>query len=136
MSQFELKSLMSVRSMRPVLRELSVEQIERIQANLSEIKQEHIQFEAEQREKLKEKADKIARIRELMAEDNISADEILGNDPVSELIKPRKRKVVEPKYAYKDADGNEKTWTGQGRTPKIIQEALDSGKTLDDFMIA
>ena len=28
-----------------------------------------------------------------------------------------------------------KTWTGQGRTPKVIAAALESGKVLEDFAI-
>ncbi|HBV1897837.1 TPA: H-NS histone family protein, partial [Klebsiella pneumoniae] len=28
-----------------------------------------------------------------------------------------------------------KTWTGQGRTPAPIKAQLDSGKTLEDFLI-
>ncbi|HBW4331954.1 TPA: H-NS histone family protein, partial [Klebsiella pneumoniae] len=31
--------------------------------------------------------------------------------------------------------GNEKTWTGLGRTPKVIAAALESGKVLEDFAI-
>jgi DNA-binding protein H-NS len=32
-------------------------------------------------------------------------------------------------------NGKEKTWTGQGRIPSAIQEQLDAGKNLDDFLI-
>ncbi|MCE9953521.1 H-NS histone family protein, partial [Aeromonas allosaccharophila] len=32
-------------------------------------------------------------------------------------------------------DGQEKTWTGQGRMPKAIAEAVAAGKALDDFLI-
>ncbi|MCG9576732.1 H-NS histone family protein [Vibrio tubiashii] len=46
-----------------------------------------------------------------------------------------KRAPREPKYSYVDASGNEKTWTGQGRTPSVIQQALDAGKSLDSFKI-
>ncbi|MWL74780.1 H-NS histone family protein, partial [Escherichia coli] len=48
---------------------------------------------------------------------------------------PKKRKVRAPKYRFTDADGQEKTWTGQGRTPKPISVALANGKSLDDFLI-
>lgn len=39
------------------------------------------------------------------------------------------------KYKYTDDQGNDKTWTGQGRTPKAIADAIASGKTLQDFEI-
>ncbi|TNH13381.1 DNA-binding protein H-NS-like protein, partial [Testudinibacter sp. TR-2022] len=48
----------------------------------------------------------------------------------------RKKRSQRPaKYRYTDEKGAQKTWTGQGRTPKAIQAALDSGKTLSDFEI-
>jgi DNA-binding protein H-NS len=34
-----------------------------------------------------------------------------------------------------DANGIEKTWTSQGSAPSAIQEALDAGKTLEEFAI-
>ncbi|MFW8205359.1 H-NS family nucleoid-associated regulatory protein, partial [Klebsiella pneumoniae] len=46
------------------------------------------------------------------------------------------RKTKEPrpyKYQFDDENGNMKKWTGQGRTPKALQKALESGKSLDDF---
>lgn len=46
--------------------------------------------------------------------------------------KPRAQRP--PKYKY-IVDGEEKTWTGQGRTPKPIQERLDQGDSLEDFLI-
>ena len=39
------------------------------------------------------------------------------------------------KYKYIDEDGTEKSWTGQGRTPKVIAKALEEGKKLEDFSI-
>ncbi|ENU0116236.1 H-NS family nucleoid-associated regulatory protein, partial [Escherichia coli] len=39
------------------------------------------------------------------------------------------------KYKYTDENGNEQTWTGQGRTPKVIAAAIEAGKTLEDFAI-
>ncbi|WP_313685399.1 H-NS family nucleoid-associated regulatory protein, partial [Pantoea sp.] len=39
------------------------------------------------------------------------------------------------KYSYTDENGEEKSWTGQGRTPAAIKKALDAGKSLDSFLI-
>ena len=39
------------------------------------------------------------------------------------------------KYKYVDHNGEQKIWTGQGRTPSAIQEQLDAGRSLDDFLI-
>ncbi|CAH7185083.1 H-NS family nucleoid-associated regulatory protein [Vibrio alginolyticus] len=45
-----------------------------------------------------------------------------------------KREKRPAKYKYMK-DGEEITWTGQGRTPSVIQNGLDSGKSLDDYLI-
>uniref|UniRef100_UPI003D19472B H-NS family nucleoid-associated regulatory protein n=1 Tax=Aeromonas bestiarum TaxID=105751 RepID=UPI003D19472B len=45
-----------------------------------------------------------------------------------------KRAPRPAKYKYQE-DGQEKTWTGQGRMPKAIAEQVEQGKSLDDFLI-
>lgn len=46
-----------------------------------------------------------------------------------------KREPRPAKYQYSDAEGNVQTWTGQGRQPVPIREAIAQGKTLNDFLI-
>jgi hypothetical protein len=41
-----------------------------------------------------------------------------------------------PKYAYLDDNGQQQTWTGQGRQPRPIRKEIESGsKKLEDFLI-
>ena len=40
-----------------------------------------------------------------------------------------------PKYQYTDDKGNNKTWTGIGKKPLPIQKALETGGSLEDFLI-
>lgn len=44
--------------------------------------------------------------------------------------------LLEPaKYKF-TIDGEERTWTGQGRMPAPLKEAIENeGKSLDDFLI-
>ena len=50
-------------------------------------------------------------------------------------VKPaRKRALVAPKYAHPESKSV--TWSGRGRRPKWIVEALARGKTLVDLVIA
>ncbi|MDA9557758.1 H-NS histone family protein [Vibrio sp.] len=49
--------------------------------------------------------------------------------------KIKKPKKTRPALYQYEIDGVTKTWTGQGRTPKKIQSALQEGKSLDDFKI-
>ena len=44
-----------------------------------------------------------------------------------------KRKVNPPKYRH--PENPEATWTGRGRQPAWIKEALENGKSLDEFLI-
>ncbi|GKT17005.1 H-NS histone family protein [Acidovorax sp. SUPP2522] len=39
--------------------------------------------------------------------------------------------TAQAKAVYQDADGN--TWAGRGRRPTWLNEALERGKTLEDF---
>lgn len=55
-----------------------------------------------------------------------SLDELLGGSS-------RKGPKSAPKYAN-PADKSQ-TWTGKGRKPKWVNEALDAGKSLDDLKI-
>lgn len=41
--------------------------------------------------------------------------------------------TVAPKYAH--PENPSVTWTGRGRKPKWVQEALDGGKSLEDLAI-
>ncbi len=41
--------------------------------------------------------------------------------------------TVPPKYW--NPNETDKTWTGQGKPPKWVKAALESGKTLDDLLI-
>ena len=58
--------------------------------------------------------------------------EIFGTATTSARAKRPPRPA---KYAFIDENGERKTWTGQGRTPRPIQNALNSGKSLSDFEI-
>ena len=46
-----------------------------------------------------------------------------------------KRGAVERKYAYKDENGKEVLWSGRGRLPKPVEEAMKKGAKKEDFLI-
>lgn len=132
-----LKSLSNIRSLRVVARESSLEQLEAIAEKIAivvEEKREEIRAqEAENAKRL----EGLKKYRELLDQDGISAEELVLLLS-GETIERKKREPRAPrpaKYKFVDANGNEKTWTGQGRTPREIQQALDTGKSLADFEI-
>lgn len=56
---------------------------------------------------------------------------------LDELIAPQKKPKAKKramKYRYME-NGKEKTWVGVGRTPQVIQKALDAGESLESFLI-
>ncbi len=131
-----LKSLSNIRSLRVVAREASLEQLEAIAEKIAivvEEKREEIRAqEAENAKRL----EGLKKYRELLDQDGISAEELvllLSGEKVER--KKRERSPRPAKYKFVDVNGNEKTWTGQGRTPKEIQQALNAGKSLSDFEI-
>jgi len=67
-------------------------------------------------------------VQALLNKEGLTLDDVLPM--LSE--KPAKAKVA-AKYA--NPDNSEETWTGRGRTPLWLQAALDSGKSLADFLI-
>lgn len=130
-----LQNLNNIRTLRAMARELSVdileEMLEKVRIVVEEKQQEQSEFEQQRAEQ----QDKINALLERMKADGISPSDLLGTERVLAGKPAKKRKVREAKYRFIDVNGEEKTWTGQGRTPKPIANALANGKTLDDFLI-
>ncbi|KAB5597877.1 H-NS histone family protein [Vibrio parahaemolyticus] len=92
--------------------------------------------EADELEQLEreEQEEKMAAIAKQIAQQGIDVEELVR--ALANETKPKAKRTPRPaKYKYTDANGAEKTWTGQGRTPAPIQEQLDAGKSLNDFLI-
>ena len=84
--------------------------------------------------KAEEKAAVLAHIRSAMEQYEITTEELTaapkrGRKPGS--TDTVERKPVAPKYRNEAGD----TWTGRGKQPKFIAEALASGLTLEDLLI-
>ncbi len=54
----------------------------------------------------------------------INPEELLGNSSAAAPRAGKKRQPRPAKYKFTDVNGETKTWTGQGRTPKPIAQAL------------
>ncbi|HGO5815038.1 TPA: H-NS family nucleoid-associated regulatory protein [Mannheimia haemolytica] len=140
----DLKSLLSIRTFRTLAKDLALEQLKSIAEKLNTIiaeKEEEIRQEQEEKAKQLESLNKYA---EMLKQDGLSidelaellADKVIKGRKAVKTKKPSKKLSPRPaKYKFVDAEGNEKTWTGQGRTPKALQEQLNKGKKLEDFAI-
>lgn len=126
-----LKTLSNIRSLRVIARETSLEQLESLQEKLAiviEEKREELKNQELEQAKFLEGLNKY---KEMLAQDGISAEELVAL--LGGQVEKKARKAIAPrpaKYKFIDANGNEKTWTGQGRTPRELV-----GKNLADFEI-
>ena len=129
-----LKTLNNIRSLRNLARDLTLEQLENINQKLQLVMAEKRE-EAELLERqTEERKARIEKYKTLLIQDEITAEELTEILGEKTFVK-KKREARPAKYQYTDENGQIKTWTGQGRTPKAIQAALDAGKSLESFAI-
>ena len=129
-----LKNLNNIRSLRAMAREFSVDVLEDMLEKFRVVTKERRDEEEQiQRQRAEEQA-KINALLAQMQADGISPEELLSITPAT-ARSVKKRQPRPAKYRFIDLNGETKTWTGQGRTPKPIAQALAAGKSLDDFLI-
>lgn len=134
MSDF-LKTLLNIRSLRAATRELTLDQMEEGLAKLASVIEEQRESKAAEQAAAQERERKLKEYMEQLAADGIDISELVElAEPGKKATAPRSKRPA--KYEYNDENGERKTWTGQGRKPSAIQQALESGeKTLEDFLI-
>ena len=134
MNEF-LKVLFNIRSLRAALRELTFEQLQEAHEKFSLIYQERAGVAEKAQAAQAEHLNKLAEFQAMLAEAGIDPSELVQGATAGKP--PRegsKRAPRPPKYKYME-NGVEKTWTGQGRTPKALAEQLEQGRQLDEFLI-
>ncbi|MFC0308480.1 H-NS family nucleoid-associated regulatory protein [Gallibacterium trehalosifermentans] len=132
-----LKTLNNIRSLRVLAKEISLEQLETIFKKFELVVQERRLEEEAQQQELAAHKEKIEKYKELLKSEGISPEELFEvmNFHRFNPSQHKRRPPRPAKYRYIDSDGSEKTWTGQGRTPKAIQMQLDKGVSLESFEI-
>lgn len=70
----------------------------------------------------------MAEMRRLAASVGVTF-EIIENDKNTKPAKP----ALAPKY--RNPDNNSETWTGRGLRPRWLQERLDNGAKIEEFLI-
>lgn len=129
-----LQNLNNIRTLRAMAREFSIDVLEEMLEKFRVVTKERREEEEQLQRQRAEQQQKINTWLELMKADGISPEELFGNDIAIARV-GKKRQPRPAKYRYTDLNGENKTWTGQGRTPKPIAQALAAGKSLDDFLI-
>ena len=129
------RGLTNLRSLRAAVRELTLEQAESALEKLQTAVEEKRANEAELIKAETERKERLAKYKELMEKEGITPEELQEIFGTAATSARAKRPLRPAKYAFIDENGERKTWTGQGRTPRPIQNALNSGKSLSDFEI-
>ena len=67
-----------------------------------------------------------------MEEAGLNVEDLQALTTTTQKKAGKKRPV---KYKLVDNNGEEHLWTGIGRMPRVYKDALDKGKSLNDFSI-
>ncbi|WP_310598515.1 H-NS family histone-like protein [Aeromonas aquatica] len=132
MTEF-LKTLLNIRSLRAALRDLPFEQLEEVKEKFDQVYAELFAATEKERAEQEEHQRKLAEFSDMLKQAGIDPRDLVSSSAPVASSKP-KRTPRPAKYKYQE-DGQEKTWTGQGRMPKAIAEQVALGKNLDDFLI-
>jgi len=102
--------------------DLSKFTVEELQALAQNIETEIVTRREAERERV------LNQMRELANSLGMTLEDVLRQERVKSGVG-----VVPPKYRH--PDNPSLTWTGRGKRPAWVTEALDSGKTLEDLTI-
>lgn len=119
----ELKNLKNLRQLKAALKDASAQDIDEIIQKLKQVKEDIILAEKQRIESEKVRTDSINSMLGKLDELNLTVDDLLA---ARELKKePKQKRVVPPKYRYTDLNGQEHTWTGQGKLPTALKELME-----------
>lgn len=136
MTEF-LKVLLNIRSLRAALRELSLEQLQEAHEKIESIYLERAEQAEKKQAAQAEHLNKLAEFQAMLAEAGIDPSELVQATPAAKAgkaVRGGKRAPRPAKYRYVE-NGEEKTWTGQGRTPKYLAQQMEQGRQMDEFLI-
>lgn len=80
-----------------------------------------------------QKTEVIEQIKRMALEHGISMASVLAELNQTKRSSPVSKTKGDPMYS--NPSDSSQTWTGKGRQPNWIKEALESGKTLEEFKI-
>ncbi|MGL4449179.1 H-NS histone family protein [Shewanella sp.] len=130
MSEF-LEILTHGRRFKAAVKDLSVDELRDLAAKLDKIIVERESMEQEEQLAMAARNAKIEEIRQQMEAVGLSIDDLGG---VAVKAVSKKRAPRPAKYQIEVA-GELIQWTGQGRMPTVFKNALNNGRTMEDFLI-
>ena len=124
------KTLTRKNSLRSVLRQLSLEQIEKLMNDVKEIYEDIYSEKLDEQAAEEARQQKIIQLKAMMLEAGIDPSEIVESGV------PSVKKSVKPKYRLIDSQtGKMQAWTGRGRTPVWVMEYEAEGGSREELLI-
>ena len=119
--------------LRSAAKGLSVEELDKLIAGLSTVRDNVKQKGEEKAEAARRK--QIAKIRALMDEAGLDPKDLKATKPKRRRQKAKTRRAtVKPKYRLM-IKGVEHTWSGRGRPPKVFKDYFDKGNSKESCAI-
>lgn len=140
---FEIKSMNeafkifnNIRILRAQTKEYTLKTLEEMLKKLKLVVNERRKEDNQCQVEIAEHAKKLQQYRDMLIADGINPNELLKSMSSFKSIQKNKRNTRPAKYKYINKYGEIKTWTGQGRTPTVIRQAINKRrKTLNDFLL-
>ena len=131
-----LKILNNIRTLRAQARECTLETLEEMLEKLEVVVNERREEDSQAAAEIEERTRKLQQYREMLIADGIDPNELLQTMAATKATGIAKRAARPAKYKCVDENGENKTWTSQGRTPAVIKKAIEEqGESLDDFLL-
>ncbi|HFF9520118.1 TPA: H-NS family nucleoid-associated regulatory protein [Serratia marcescens] len=132
----EVKRILSnIRSVRAFARETDYDLLLEMQEKFSAVIEERREDAEREKRERAERETKRMELLQLIQSEGFDPSELLLGVESSGTSKKSKTGVKRaPKYQF-EVNGQLQYWSGVGRKPKPIQDALDHGKSLDSFLI-
>ncbi|BEI26541.1 H-NS family nucleoid-associated regulatory protein [Vibrio cholerae] len=124
------KVLLNIKNFRSAVRHFTLDELSDVQNKLGTIIDETKAKVKEEEKALAEQQKKLEEAAAILKASGLSIDMLSSH---MKEVKPKKAKRP-PKYQY-EVGGKVKHWTGQGKTPRVIQDRLDQGGSLAEFLI-
>ncbi|MGY0219631.1 H-NS family histone-like protein [Endozoicomonadaceae bacterium StTr2] len=117
--------LSSKTRIRSLFKDVHAEDLERMIARMSDVLEEKKAVSAEEEARRKEKQESIEKIKELMASQGVSMDDL--GTLAEATAKRKKRNIQKYTFEYQTEDGQTHSWEGAttGRLPRDFQEYLN-----------
>ena len=82
---------------------------------------------------LAKKQEVAAQVRKFAQDNGLDISDLMAADKVKKIKAKKTRGKVAPKY--RNPANSTETWTGRGRQPLWVADALMGGKSLEDLLI-